>query len=97
MPRSASSLAEMCRSFSIPVILPFPFFPAPSWAPVGCGVGRHVDRAAARLRPADFDHADPRLRHRPFEVDVKQTVVEPGALHLDPLREHEGTLALPCR
>src|SRR5215469_15037027 len=45
--------------------------------------------------PLDLDLADAALRLRSHEVDVQKPVVEPCALHLDALRQHEGALELP--
>jgi hypothetical protein len=44
---------------------------------------------------ADADGLDPRLGLRALEIEVQQPVVEPGALHLHPFRQHEGALELP--
>ena len=52
--------------------------------------------AAAPLpRAGDLDGLHPHLRQRPAQVDVQQAVVQPGALHLDALGQHEGALELP--
>src|SRR5579883_1028568 len=43
----------------------------------------------------DRDGLDARFRLRPGEVDMQEPVVEPGASHLDPFRQHERPLELP--
>src|SRR5689334_13291662 len=53
--------------------------------------------AAVRTGRPDLDGPDPAFRLRTGEVDVQQPVVEPRALHLDALCEHEGPLELPRR
>ena len=56
-----------------------------------------LHRAIAVGLGGDVDGLHAHLRLRPAQVHMQQAVVEPGALDLDPLGQHEGALELARR
>src|SRR5579859_501586 len=104
MPRSANSCGLMLFNCSIEYMcLTFPPATVDRRLSTTTGSGPGFIRCEVQLAGAragttlDLDLAHAALGLRAHEIDMEKAVVEPGALHLDALGQHEGALELARR